>query len=169
MKNISVRLIGLVLAATLSGCKSGGQQLTPTQNIVQLTVTSTVAAGSTWVASKETVAAGTTSCDPPTSTNYKQINATPQASSIFDDATSAGSTVCEFMQYIVSGATSPASNVVGPLVVPANPTAPGVTATTTVQAAQSLPAPVTTEANPPVTASLSAPKISAPIFVRRAN
>jgi hypothetical protein len=149
MKNISARQIGLVLAATalLSGCKSGGQQLTPTQHVVQLTVTSTVAAGSTWVATKETLATGATTCDAPTSTNYKQINTTPQASSVFDDTTSAGTTVCEFMQYILNGATSPASNVVGPLVVPANPTAPVVNGTSaSVGDAKPLPPPEPTMA-----------------------
>jgi hypothetical protein len=155
MKKLPIAAL-IVFAAI--GCKS--QQLPPTVHIITLTVTSQVPSGSTWVASKESLAAGAV-CDPPTSTNYKQINSVPQSSSTFVDNTSAGSTVCEFLQYIdAGGATSPASNVVGPYTVPANPTAPvigGQTAAT--KEAEAIPSPTPTLAkdkSEPVTIAILA-------------
>jgi len=118
----------LVLALATVGCAhSGGQQMTPTTHTLTMTVTSSNPTASKWFALKETLAAGATKCDDPTSTSYKPVNAVGQSSSTFVDATSAGTTVCEFMQYqdaATPPATSVASNVVGPYAIPANPTAP---------------------------------------------
>jgi hypothetical protein len=113
-----------------AGC-AGAQQLPPTVHSLTMTVQSPPATAAKWFAFKETVASGATTCDAPTSTNFKQLNAAGQASSVYVDLSSAGTTVCEFMQYQDSAtppATSAASNVVGPYAIAANPTAPAINA-----------------------------------------
>lgn len=131
-----MKLSILIVAAALLlpvGCASQG--LTPTVHSWTITGSipgETIPAGTSWFFFKETLSAAQATCDPPTSTNYKQVNAAGQASPTITDSTAAGTTICAFLQFqdgAIPAATSPYSNVVGPLVVPANPTAPAANAT----------------------------------------
>ena len=128
MKRILTVAVIAVFAVIATGCHG---QLPVTQHTVTLTVTSNIPAGSTFVASKAVLSAGTPSCPAPTGSNYTPINASsPSTTGTFVDVTSAGQTVCEVMQLLSGGATSPASKTVGPYVVPANPTAPTISGQT---------------------------------------
>ena len=122
MKKVLIAAVIASFALAAIGCHG---QLPVTQHTVTLTVTSTIPAGSTFVASKLSVASGTTTCPVSTGSNYTPINASsPSTTGTIIDTTSAGQTVCEGVQLLSGGATSPFSNIVGPYVVPANPTAP---------------------------------------------
>ena len=126
----------LVAAALLLPVGCASQGLKPTVHSWTLTGSipgETIPAGTSWFFFKDTLAAGATTCDPPTSTNYHQVNAAGQASPTITDSTAAGTTICAFLQFqdaATPAATSPYSNIVGPLAVPANPTAPAANSTT---------------------------------------
>jgi len=132
-----MKLSILIVAAALLvpvGCASQG--LKPTTHSWTMTGSipgQTIPSGYSWFFFKETLTASQTTCDAPTSTNYHQVNAAGQASPTITDSTAAGTTICAFLQFqdaATPAATSPYSNIVGPLAVPANPTAPAANSTT---------------------------------------
>ncbi len=138
----------------------------PGYNVV-LTATAPVASGNwagcttsapcTYAFYAETLATGTGSCDPTTSTNYHEIT-TPTArpsAPTFTDTVSTGLTRCYNVETVQATANSGPSNTAGPVAVPGIPLAPALTTPSTVIAAMDKPEPT---ASQPVLAKLTAPE-----------
>ena len=143
MKSLRLALTAasfLLLGWLSTGCAHG--QVTPTNHQVALTWTAPAASGSwagctssapcTYVISRLTVTAGTTSCAAPniSTPNYSPLNAsTPVSNTSYNDTGAAGLTVCYIAQTEQGSAVSQPSNVAGPFVVGANPGSPVVNGT----------------------------------------
>jgi hypothetical protein len=153
------RLLPVMLLVLTAGCAHG--QIPATSYVVDLTWTAPVASGAwagcttaspcTYVASRLTLAAGTTTCPTPATVapfNYTPLNAaSPVSAAAFSDPNASGLTVCYVVQteQTQTGATVPSASLpstpAGPLVVPASPLAPGsVTGTPAVSASATSPA-----------------------------
>jgi hypothetical protein len=166
MKTLKHLLIGasfLFLGWLSVGC--GHAQVTPTNHRVSLSWTAAAATGSwagcttaspcTYVASRITLASGTTSCPAPnvTTPNYTPLNpSTAVSTTTFNDTAASGLTACYIVQTEQGSAVSGPSNTAGPLVVPANPLAPSITGSEA--AVAPLPVPVGNTAAPVLAAQL---------------
>lgn len=157
------------VALTTSGCHA--QVAATTHKVV---MTWTAASGCTtstctYLVSRVTVTSGTTSCPTATTGTYTAINSSAEVTaSTYTDSGAAGLTVCYVVQTDLSAAYSVASNTAGPLVVPANPTAPtnasGTQSTTTASNQETPLAPTTeTAATQPV--QVADAKIAAPVHL----
>ena len=82
----------------------------------------------------ETIAAGTTACDPSTSANWKEITttATRPSATTYMDSSATGLNRCYNVETVQASQNSAPSNTVQ-LVVPGIPTAPAVSAPTSAQ------------------------------------
>lgn len=137
------RLFGLALAvlALTIGCHSSGGQIPPPStgdnaNLSWTAPTSGCAPSCSYIIYRETLASGTT-CDPTTSTNWKQL-ATATALSYVDQA-AGGQDVCYGVVAVSNSLNGPNSNLVN-VTVPGPPTAPALNPpTTSAQAAENLP------------------------------
>lgn len=124
------RLFPLLLIVVAFGCKSGAQ-IPPTSHSVTLTWTGPCTAGQTasqcgYVISSAVISGS--SCPATTGTNYTPIQsqASPLTATTYTDTSVTGKTVCYVAQTVAGSAVSGPSNVAGPFVVPANPTAPAL-------------------------------------------
>lgn len=144
---VQALLLSLVAALSL-GCHA---QVKPVTNAVQLswTAPSSCTSGCTYVVSRITLTAGTSSCPAPNTTtpNYTPLNqAAPATGTTYTDANAGGVTACYIAQTQLGNSVSQPSNAAGPFVVPVNATAPGtVTGTqTSAEAEPLIPLPVPT-------------------------
>lgn len=133
------RLLSLsIVALATVGCHA---QVPVTTHSVTLTWTAPAASGNwggctaaspcTYVASRITLASGTTTCPAPnvTTPNYTPLNAaSPVSGTTLTDTGAVGLTVAYIVQTEQGGSVSGPSNCAGPLVVPASPLAPTLTA-----------------------------------------
>lgn len=142
------RLLLLSIVAFVTGCHA---QVAPTSYQVDLAWTAPVASGSwtgcttaapcTYVISRLTVAAGVTACPAVnlTTPNYTPLNsASPTSDVKFVDTGAVGTSACYTAQTEQGTAVSNPSNVAGPIVVPASPLAPSLSAPTAVADAKPL-------------------------------
>ena len=116
----------LALALASVGCAhSGGQILTPTVHSVTITITPPSQAAYTYAVARAELTSGT-QCPLATTTAYTDLNPTSRLTgTIYVDKSAAGTTACYYVMALdSSGGISAPSNVAGPFVVPANPTAP---------------------------------------------
>lgn len=130
MKNILL-IIGAF--GLLAGCKSGSGQVPPASpgavvNLGWSTPTGCSATAPCTYTVYRDVITGTT-CDPTTSTNWKQVTATPLTVTSYSDSTAAGLIACYSGETLQSGQNSAPSAVAGPFTVPGSPTAPAITGT----------------------------------------
>ena len=110
----------ILALALIAGCAHS--QVPPTVHSVTITITAPVT-GATYVISRATGA----SCPATTGTAYTPLNqSAPISGTSYVDSAASGS-VCYIAQTVQGGAVSGPSNVAGPFVVPANPTAPVIT------------------------------------------
>ena len=109
----------ILALALIAGCAHS--QVPPTVHTVTITITAPVGVtGATYVISRATGA----SCPATTGTAYTPLNqSAPISGTSYVDSAASGS-VCYIAQTVQGGAVSGPSNVAGPFVVPANPTAP---------------------------------------------
>jgi len=114
----------LILALALATVGCAHSQVPPTVHSVTITITPPAGvSGATYVISRAT---GST-CPSSAATNYTPLNqSAPATGTSFVDAGVAGLSVCYIAQTVQGGAVSGPSNVAGPFVVPANPTAPSI-------------------------------------------
>ena len=127
LKHASIFAVFAFLGWLSIGCSQAQVAPTSFQANLSWTAPSGCTTGCTYVASRITLASGTTSCPAANvaTPNYTPLNsASPATGTTFTDATAAGLTVCYIAQTEQGGAVSVPSNVVGPLVVPAGPLAP---------------------------------------------
>ena len=119
MKIQSALILALALTA---GCAHS--QVPPTVHSVTITITPpSGASGAAYVISRAT---GST-CPGTTGASYTPLNqSAPTTGTSYVDTTAAGLSVCYIAQTVQGGAVSAPSNVAGPFVVPANPTAPSI-------------------------------------------
>lgn len=145
------------------GC--GHAQVKPTAFQVSLSWTAPSASGSwagctagapcTYVASRITLTAGTSTCPAANvgTPNYTPLNtASPVSAAVYLDTTAVGSTVCYIVQTEQGSAVSQPSNVAGPFVVPASPLAPSLSGNQTV--AEVMPVPTGNSEAPVLSAKL---------------
>lgn len=161
------RMAAFALALGLLAVGCGHAQVTPTSYQVDLAWVAPVASGSwlgcgtgqpacSYVMSRLTVAAGATACPAVnlSTPNYAPLNtATPAAGLTFVDTGAVGTTACYIVQTLQGTAVSNPSNVAGPLVVPASPLAPTLSAPTAVADAKPLAVPTGKDA-PVLTATV---------------
>lgn len=110
------------------GCHA---QVPPTNRTVTLTwtapTTCTTAAPCTFVISRATLAAGTTTCPTTLTTNYTPLNQSAPTSALeYVDPSAAGTLDCYIAQTLQAGGVSQPSNTAGPVSVPTNPVAPSL-------------------------------------------
>jgi hypothetical protein len=150
MKTFKHMLIGatyLLLGWLSVGC--GHAQVKPTSYRVDLSWTAPVAAGGwtgcttaapcTYVASRITLASGTTTCPAAnvTTLNYSPLNASlPATGTSYADTAASGLTVCYLVQTEQGSAVSNPSNLAGPFLVPSSPLAPSLSGNQTVAEAK---------------------------------
>ena len=116
----------LVLALLLTGC-AAHSQLPPTVHTVTITITPPAQSTDALYVTSRVTASGTCPAPDVTTPNYAPLNSSaPSANTRFVDSAAAGLSVCYIVQMIQGGAISGPSNVAGPFVVPANPTAPSI-------------------------------------------
>ena len=108
--------------ALAAGCAHS--QMPPTVHSVTITITPpSGASGAAYVISRAT---GST-CPVSTGSAYTPLNqSAPISGTSYVDSAAAGLSVCYIAQTVEGGAVSAPSNIVGPFVVPANPTAPSI-------------------------------------------
>jgi hypothetical protein len=161
---LSLTLLSFLALGWLSvGCAHA--QVAPTNHQVALSWTAPAASGSwagctasapcTYVASRITLATGTTSCPAAnvTTPNYAPLNtASPASTTTYTDTSASGLTTCYIVQTEQGSAVSGPSNVAGPFVVPANPLAPSLAGSEA--KVQSMPLPTGDAAAPILTARL---------------
>ena len=129
----------LVLGVLAAGCHG---QVPPASHGYQVTLTWTPAAASgnwagctagspcVYAVYAETLATGVSTCDPTTSTNYKEIttSATRPSGSSYVDPNTTGLTKCYDVETVQGGQNSGPSNIAGPAVSPGIPLAPALAA-----------------------------------------
>jgi hypothetical protein len=165
VKNLTATLMLLPLMAISAGCKAQAPPASPGYK-VSLTWTAPAASG-TWAGCTtaapcayavyaETLVSGST-CDPSTSTNFKEIttSATRPSSPAYTDASATGLDRCYLVETVQGSQNSAPSNIVN-VSVPGIPLAPTLGSPTVAENNSPSPVTLASASAPPMPANLHA-------------